>query len=568
MEDLKKIHYSICEDHEQHQPILQLSCDGILESKSSVSSLDVYSLKFNHCRSIYPIRIIKPCERYKYDEQEQLQQVLNDINENNCVIDCCVFDNLKRAVMKCTKNHAAKFGCEYCYNCAVQFVQCDKKSQKMIKKRYEKQEKHLSKEIKKSKNEKNPEKQTYIQHLIKTLNDLKKEKEKELNKKGRSHLKWPSSTMTGNLRTVDSMKDIINEIENNPDILKNDPDFCKGIKGKSHLLNQPSFDIIKDVPCEYMHLGCLSVVKRMVELNFQVGENRVRNTKRKLTPTELFNKKIKNVQVFRESSRRCRNLDTSVMKALEYRNLVILFFPIVLECIQDEFKNDKRIWLHLVYMMRSCVLPNCEFRKIDTNTVEKACKNFYKLYEKLFGLQNCTYSIHVFPSHLLKIKGNRPLTHKSAFKFESFFSEMRNMFHPGTVSPLKQILQNCYMKRLLEFHYCEKKIFYSTEKKNSKKVHPGKENNSLIYTYDENDILTIYSIVDENNQFSYNCKIQGKFPVKMSLTPEYNWSDVGVFKVGPMSDETYVVNITDISGKVLKVSGYLITCPNNVLLEQ
>ena len=115
--------------------------------------------------------------------------------------------------------------------------------------------------------------------------------------------------------------------------------------------------------------------------------------------------------------------------------------------------------------MRSCILPNSEFKKINTDTVEKACQKFYKLYEKLFGQQNCTYSIHTFVSHLLKIKGNRPLTHKSAFKFESFFSEMRNMFQPGTVSPLKQILQNCYIKRLLEFHYCEKKIFYSTEKK-------------------------------------------------------------------------------------------------------
>ena len=315
----------MCPAHEDHEPILQLSCDGILESKSSLSSLDVYSVKFNHCRNIYPIRIIKPCERFKYNEQEQLAEVLNDINQNNCVLDCCVFDNLKRSVLTCTKNHAAKFGCEYCFNCAVPFVNCQNKSNKLIKKRYEIKEKKIAKEIQTLQNEENFEENQYISHLRETLNNLKKEKEQELNKKGRSHLKWPSSTMTGNLRTLDGFKEIVNEIENNPDILKNDPDFCKGIKGKSNLLNQPYFDIIRDVPCEYMHLGCLGVVKRMVELNFKVGENRDRLTKRKLSSPKLFNEKIQNVQLFRESSRRCRNLDTSVMKALEYRNLVIFF---------------------------------------------------------------------------------------------------------------------------------------------------------------------------------------------------------------------------------------------------
>ena len=80
--------------------------------------------------------------------------------------------------------------------------------------------------------------------------------------------------------------------------------------------------------------------------------------------------------------------------------------------------------------------------------------------------------------------------------------------------------------------------------------------------------MTIYSLVEENDKFSYNCNIQGKFPVKMSLAPEYNWSDVGVFKVGPLSEECYIVNIKDICGKVLKVNGFLITCPNNVLEEQ
>ena len=251
------------------------------------------------------------------------------------------------------------------------------------------------------------------------------------------------------------------------------------------------------------------------------------------------------------------------MKASEFRNLLIFFFPIVLDCIEDEYSNDKKMWLHLAYMIRACVLPNEEFSKINVEVVENACKIFYQLYEELYGQINCTYSIHTSSSHLLRIKGSRPLTYKSAFKFEGFFSELRNLFQPGTVSPLKQILQNCFMKRMLEYHVCEKSLYFSPEKNKT-----ARENNSLIYTYGEDEKITMYKIfeiLDENN---FNCKKQGKFQTSFPLTPEYNWSDVGVFKIGPLSDESYVVNINSIKGKVIKVNGYLITCPRNVLNER
>ena len=541
--------------------------DGIQESKSSLNSLTIYSIKFNNCRNIYPICLIKPCEKYKYDEQEQLRRVLADINDNGLILGSCVFDNPKRSDMRCAKSACAKYGCEYCVNFAVPFVDLNKKSLTMIKKRYETQENTLSKEIDELQQTQADDcEDEHLINLKATLSQVIKEKETEMKKKSRKQLRWPSATMEGNLRTIEDIKAISEEIEKKPNILKTDPEFCKGIKGKSQFLDQPNFNLIHDMPCEYMHLLCLGVVKRMVELNFKVGENRVRNTKRKLTCPQLFNEKIKLIQLTREFSRRCRNLDFGVMKASEYRNLLFFFFPIVLECIEDEFRDDKKIWLHLVYMTRACVLPNEEFQKIDKKLIESACQKFYEMYEKLYGQINCTYSIHVLPSHLLRIRGNQPLTYKSAFKFESFYSEMRNLFHPGTASPLKQILQNCYMKRMLEYHCCEKSMFLSPEKKTQ--TNQAKENNSMFYTYNANETITIYKVVKIIDKNLFLCNIQGKFKAQFLLTPEYDWSNVGVFKVGPLSEETFVVNSHSISGKVLKVNGYLITCPNNVLFEQ
>ena len=216
-------------------------------------------------------------------------------------------------------------------------------------------------------------------------------------------------------------------------------------------------------------------------------------------------------------------------------------------------------------MIRSCVLPNNEFHNVDEKKIKSACEKFYKLFEKVFGQNNCSYSIHVVPSHLLEMRQNCPLTERSAFKFESFFSEMRDMFHPGTKSTLKQILTNCFMKRILEHHVCEKTTFYDVFKETENN---GKENNYLIYVYDENNTLTMYIIKEKISNTHFSCCKQGKFRAKIDLTPEYDWSKVGVYKVGPVSEERVLIPVDTISGKVIKVQNYLITCPNNVLHEQ
>lgn len=239
----------------------------------------------------------------------------------------------------------------------------------------------------------------------------------------------------------------------------------KGFWGTSHLLNQPNFHFINDIPAEYMHLGCLGCVKRMVELSFNVGENRSRITKRKLSDPSDYNKLIASILVSREFRRRIRNLDFGVFKAQEYRNMILFYFPIVINCIQDDFPKEKKTWLQLAYIMRACILPNEEFYQISNSVVNNTAQAFYKNYEALYGPKNCSYSIHLITNHILQIKGDQPLTAKSAFKYENFYSELRNLFQPGTISTSKQILRNCYMKRNLENHCCKKKFILTLKKK-------------------------------------------------------------------------------------------------------
>ena len=276
----------------------------------------------------------------------------------------------------------------------------------------------------------------------------------------------------------------------------NDPDTAKGIVGRSIFLDIDYFNFTCDIPAEYMHSVCLGLVKRVIELTFSVGETRTRVTTRRLSSPTKFNKVMSAIKVPREFSRRVRNLDLSVIKAQEYRNIALLFFPAVLECIETQAK-ERRLWLLLAYMIRACVIPNSEFRNIMQCDLRDTCDKFYALYEQLFGLRNCSYSVHIIASHLQQIRGEHPLTNTSAFKYENFFSEVRKSFAAGTQSTLKQIFQRTILKRALSFHSCVQPIFYSS--KNTRM-----ECNNLVYTH-ENNTYKMYKIhtINDNLLLAY-----------------------------------------------------------------
>ena len=522
--------------------------DGVSEAKSNSVSLDVYSSKFKNCRYIFLHKIVRPLKKGFVNNQEQLRNYLLDIGVNAVHIEALIADNPKRSNIRMCLNHNALFPCEYCFAKGV---------------------KYTSKNIRKVKNDNHAiiEKLKRIgkkQNTKQTLKDLKKivsDLEENEQCKVRPITVWPSSTANKELRTNEKTRRIVSLIEENENNSENDPltrDQLKGVVGRSLLLDWDNFDFTNNLPTEYMHLVCLGVVKRLTELTFNVGTNRPRITKRKLSSTAEFNKLMAETKVFGEFSRRARDLDFAVFKAEEFRNLILFFFPHVLECLEKSAK-ERDCWLYLAFMIRACVLPDNEFFNINVNQISIACTKFYKIYEKLFGYSNCTYSIHVLCCHLLQLRELGPLTDTSAFKFESFYGEIRNSFTPGTPSSLKQIFEKIFLKRALCKHSCEKSTLISN-------YETAYQSNSLVYTY-TNDSFNIYNVIDIQDD-EITCHPQGKFSCHFENTPELSWSKVGVFKKGASSKDIVNIPKNTIAGKVLKVGSYLITCPDNVLKEK
>ena len=212
------LHNKVCSANHDEYPLISLSLDGVQESRSSSISMDIYSIKFHGCRNIYPLRLIRPNEKYKYDEQEELANAIADLNNSDLVLDHCVLDNPKRCVVQNKKSCCARFPCEYCEAPAINYI-----DENMIK----------------------------------------------------NQLTWPPTTMNGRPRTITAIRRIVNSIEEGDEDLTKE--YLKGIKGRSVLLYQPNFDIIQDVPTEYMHLVCLGVVKNMIIFTYNVGKKKNKN---------------------------------------------------------------------------------------------------------------------------------------------------------------------------------------------------------------------------------------------------------------------------------------------------
>ena len=115
LSDVIHCHNSTCPSASNSAPVVKLSLDGISESRSTNISLDVYSMKFNACHSVYPITIIRPLCKLSVNYYQQFKKVLEHITNNNCELSHVIADNPKHAFIRNSLCHGAKYACEYCF---------------------------------------------------------------------------------------------------------------------------------------------------------------------------------------------------------------------------------------------------------------------------------------------------------------------------------------------------------------------------------------------------------------------------------------------------------------------
>ena len=176
-----RLHRQICPSPVTN--LVQLSLDGVSEAKSNTISLDVYSLKFDNCRNIYPLTIVRPVQKSFVDNQLELEGFVKEVISQDIQITSFVADNPKRAIIRHARSHGAAYPCEYCNTKAVPCAGVTNPENSKIQKQVEKRKEMVEKSIQELAQVDIPNEQNLLdltRYLQEIENDLKQIKKKKL----------------------------------------------------------------------------------------------------------------------------------------------------------------------------------------------------------------------------------------------------------------------------------------------------------------------------------------------------------------------------------------------------
>lgn len=203
--------------------------------------------------------------------------------------------------------------------------------------------------------------------------------------------------------------------------------------GISPLVSLP-IDLIMKFPIDYMHNGCLGVMRKL--LNYWVGgplKTRLSGNKVKELSNHL--EALKDF-IPREFNRKTRSLtELSRWKATEFRTFLLYVGPLVLKDVVDLAVYEHFMLLHCGF---SVLLSKKHISNLGLQLAKTCLDTFIKHSENLYGLEFLVYNVHNL-THLAddaSIYG--PLDNVSCFPFENYLGKLKSLIKSST-KPLQQI---------------------------------------------------------------------------------------------------------------------------------
>ena len=112
---------AVCELHSSlhgdctGSPYFDLSLDGIPDNKSSGLSIDLLSLRFIDCRTVYTLAVLQPARKgMGIPDVVILDHFLEDYKESSKKLRRIIADAPKRAGLQGIKQHSGSYSCPYC----------------------------------------------------------------------------------------------------------------------------------------------------------------------------------------------------------------------------------------------------------------------------------------------------------------------------------------------------------------------------------------------------------------------------------------------------------------------
>ena len=464
--------------------IVDIGCDGIpLTHTTGGKSLDVTTIRFYGCKSIYPLMLFEAGTTSSLSINDYFKPLVDELNSLGVNVRFIIMDAPFRAYARNLKKPGGYFCCEIC-----------------------------------------------------TAEGIYKG----------GTVSYPYMTSTAPFRTHLDYVRIGEELDNNTGKVTQ----SYGIKGSTPLTNLNNFDLILQIPPDYMHLVCLGVEKRMFENFF--GPSTEEKTENMELKSRLKNVNIHlpHIKVPSEFSRTTSKMHVAKLKSEELRNSLLYYYPVILPVLNY---SEGSMLSYFSYIMRIMLMPDKYFNLIKTqinlsSTLNTFCRDYLTDgYE--------TYNCHIF-RHMLKIRELGVLTEFSALPFESLYGEIKRCCNVCGTNVGKQIVESFFLKRKFKSHHCTNNLkFTPSESKNI--------NDSLIYSNGQ-----FFKIINvDKSKTIFSCH---KIRVKDFICPYtgLNLSNSLSFKVLNEDDNEEIIYLNNIDGKAVKVNDIITFVPRNILTEQ
>ncbi|XP_019735241.1 uncharacterized protein LOC109521683 isoform X3 [Hippocampus comes] len=222
---------------------------------------------------------------------------------------------------------------------------------------------------------------------------------------------------------------------------RTDDSFRQAMDEEHHVQQSPladvGIDMIACFPYDYMHLVCLGVMKRLLDLWISTtGPLRCRISS---SLTSIISDRLLALRNYipSEFTRRPRSLaDRCRWKATEFRQFLLYTGPVVLRGVLKPQIYDNFLLLSVgVYILASpkyCL----EMNDLANTLLVSFVEHFGQLYGEEFWVSNIHGLVHL--SEDVKIHGNLDLI--SAFPYENFLGKLKKLVR-GPCNPLTQVLR-------------------------------------------------------------------------------------------------------------------------------
>jgi len=213
--------------------------------------------------------------------------------------------------------------------------------------------------------------------------------------------------------------------------------------GRTILTKIPNFDIINNIPFDYMHCVCIGVMKKI--LTFWIGGVKKHTLALPKNLILILDKKINILGQYiphefqkapNENSKKHPLHDASRLKASELRQIFLytgmVIFPDILS--KEIYENFMKLCVAIRILSTANISK--EYTEFAKSLVNHFVASFAKLYEKSYLSSNT----HIIQHLADDTKQYGPLDTFSAFPFENYMQPLKKKIKSG-VKPLQQLVR-------------------------------------------------------------------------------------------------------------------------------